>query len=91
MIDAAHVAATNLSPSVIGCLPVINQVLSTEVRLAAMGDYTFYVLEPDGYLVGGTVVGRLDDASAVARATELPGTFRTPRGRQSPRRVEYAA
>jgi hypothetical protein len=40
-----------------------------------MAAYTFYVLELDGYLVGGTVVDCLDDAAAIARADELLGTF----------------
>jgi len=40
-----------------------------------MADYTFYVLETDGYLVGGITVDCIDDAAALARAKELLGTF----------------
>ncbi len=38
------------------------------MRFRIMPNYTFYVLEPDGYLVSGTVVNCLDDAAALARA-----------------------
>jgi len=40
-----------------------------------MTDYTFYVLESDGYLVGGTVIDCADDSEALAKAKELLGTF----------------
>jgi len=40
-----------------------------------MTDYTFYVLEFDGYLVGGSTVSCSDDAEALARANELLATF----------------
>ena len=41
-----------------------------------MAQYTFYVLESDGYLVAGTTAECADDAAAVVRANELLGTFR---------------
>lgn len=40
-----------------------------------MPDYTFFVLDFDGYLVGGTAADYPDDAAALARGRELPGTF----------------
>jgi hypothetical protein len=40
-----------------------------------MANYTFYVLETDGYLVGGTAIDCADDDEALARAKELLGTF----------------
>ena len=40
-----------------------------------MPTYTFYVLDFDGYLVGGTSVVCPDDAAAIAQANDLLGTF----------------
>jgi hypothetical protein len=40
-----------------------------------MTEYTFYVLESDGYLVGGTAIDCSDDDAAVAHAKKLLGTF----------------
>jgi hypothetical protein len=37
--------------------------------------YTFYILEADGYLVAATTIDCRDDATALARANELLGTF----------------
>ena len=40
-----------------------------------MATYTFYVLDFDGYLVGGTSVVCADEVAAIAQANELLGTF----------------
>jgi hypothetical protein len=44
-------------------------------RCGTVADYTFYILESDGYLVGATAINCADDAAALDRANELLGTF----------------
>jgi hypothetical protein len=44
-------------------------------RYGIVADYTFYILESDGYLVGATAISCADDAAALDRANELLGTF----------------
>lgn len=62
-------------------LPVVRQPnrLGTRgpiARSELMADYTFYVLESDGYLIGGVRMDCLDDAAALALASELLGKFK---------------
>ena len=47
----------------------------TLTRYVVMAGYTFYVLESDGYLVGGTTLDCPDDTLALRTAEALLGTF----------------